>query len=129
MQSVPKKVDVQSIEDKIRAETHVIDLHDLHIWELSSGKYICTIHFTCLEGAPFMLISSRIKRILHKQGIHSSTIQPEYVHEDDLRVMRERCGLKCDEDCEQDGCCSNNLDEALPNEVIAQHSDALLLDM
>lgn len=51
-----------------------------------------------------MNIANKIKRFFHNEGIHSTTIQPEFVVED---KKDSECALVCgkDENCAAQKCC------------------------
>ena len=55
-------------------------MHELHIWQLSESKVIASVHVHASRKHDFMKIATEIRRLLHDRGIHSITIQPEYVH-------------------------------------------------
>jgi len=76
----------------------VINIHELHIWQLDEKIIIGTIHFQCdnFDNIDQKCIS--IKNIFHKFGIHSTTIQPE---------LNELCiEPSCDDNtCNKKKCC------------------------
>jgi len=45
---------------------------------------VASLHAILLEGTNFMQVSDQMKIVLHKYGIHSTTIQPEYMSEQEL---------------------------------------------
>lgn len=51
-----------------------------------------------------MNIANKIKRFFHNEGIHSTTIQPEFVEEN---KKDSECVLECgqDENCAAQKCC------------------------
>jgi zinc transporter 1 len=51
----------------------------LHVWKLSGNKIIATAHITCHNLEEYMIIASKVKILFHEKGIHSTTIQPEFV--------------------------------------------------
>ena len=57
----------------------VLSVHELHIWQLSDTKRICSVHILLAQTANYMDIAAKIRKILHCHGVHSITIQPEYV--------------------------------------------------
>jgi len=57
----------------------VIGLHDFHVWQLTDGMIICSLHIGVEEGVDFTKLVNEVKRVLHEAGIHSSAIQPEFV--------------------------------------------------
>ena len=44
LQGVPEGVDIAEVESRIRAIEGVEDIHDLHIWALTSGKNVMSAH-------------------------------------------------------------------------------------
>jgi len=46
LESVPKGVDIDAVESAMRETTGVLDVHDLHIWALTSGKVALSAHVT-----------------------------------------------------------------------------------
>ena len=44
LQGVPEGVDLEKLEAAIRATPGVTDLHDLHVWALTSGKVVLSAH-------------------------------------------------------------------------------------
>lgn len=57
----------------------VISLHELHVWQLSENKLVASVHVLASRSHDFMPIAAKIRKALHHMGIHSSTIQPEYL--------------------------------------------------
>lgn len=57
----------------------VIGLHDLHVWQLVDGMTIASVHVLCEEGSDFSHLVKDVKKVFHDKGIHSSSIQPEFV--------------------------------------------------
>merc|ERR1712098_621650 len=48
-------------------------------WQLADGLIISSLHVVCEQGCNFAVIAKKIKKILHKAGIHSTAIQPEFI--------------------------------------------------
>lgn len=82
LQAVPSDVSIDNIRDKLKAVEGVVSVHELHIWQLSDTKIIASVH-VLLSSRDYMLISSKIRKTLHSYGIHSATIQPEFVKFDE----------------------------------------------
>lgn len=66
-----------------------------------SNRIISSLHITVSKQADFQDIACKIKSIMHKHGIHSSTIQPEFVNDGD----ELSCKLNCAPECQSDWCC------------------------
>lgn len=58
---------------------YVVSIHDLHIWQLVDGMVIASVHLLVEEGGNLGDVLYHVKRIFHEHGIHSSSIQPEFV--------------------------------------------------
>ncbi len=80
LQTVPKEIQVNKLkQDLIDQIQGVKAVHELHIWKLSGQKIIATAHITCHNSSEYMKIAKSIKEFLHNRGIHSTTIQPEFI--------------------------------------------------
>ena len=66
--------------------------------------FSASAHITCRSPDEYMGIANQIKRFFHNEGIHSTTIQPEFVCED---KTDSQCALVCgqDENCAAQKCC------------------------
>lgn len=69
---------VERVRDSILNVDGVLSLHELHIWQLSESKIVASVHVMASRDDDFMSIAANIRKALHHNGIHSSTIQPEY---------------------------------------------------
>jgi solute carrier family 30 (zinc transporter), member 1 len=110
LQGVPPTVSIDDVRSSILSIDGVQSLHDLHIWQLSESKVVASMHVMTSLEHDFMLVASNIRKVLHQQGIHSSTIQPEY-HElqEEGTVSDESCLILCPQDQKCDplehSCC------------------------
>jgi len=119
LQSIPAHIDLEEVQYKINLIEGIVSTHDLHIWQLVDGVVISSVHVSVTEGSDFKKIVSKIKKVLHSYGIHSSSIQPEFVHKD-TQIVHQFCEEMCVEDCEEDWCCKK------PSEL--SKSDNLLIN-
>ncbi|MEX5539983.1 cation diffusion facilitator family transporter [Pseudomonas poae] len=79
LQGVPHGIDIDQVEQGIRRVPGVEDVHDLHIWALTSGKNVLSAH---LVAAPTsgseQQILSLVTQLLHEQfDISHVTLQVE----------------------------------------------------
>lgn len=85
LQAVPVGMSVDEISQDIEALPHVIEAHHLHVWQLSDTKLVASLHVKVdcetqgAGSASYMHLAREIRKCLHAYGIHSSTIQPEFV--------------------------------------------------
>ena len=99
LQYSPKKIESDKLKKEIQNLPFVISIHELHIWQLDEKIIIGTIHFQCNGHENIDKKCILIKKIFHKFGIHSTTIQPEF---------NELCiEPSCDDNtCNQKKCCN-----------------------
>jgi cobalt-zinc-cadmium efflux system protein len=79
LQGVPEGVDIEQVEQGIRSVPGVKDVHDLHIWALTSGKNVLSTHLVAdaSQGSEQQILS-RVTELLHEQfDISHATIQVE----------------------------------------------------
>lgn len=87
MDGVPGGVDSAAIEQWLRACPGVVDVHDLHVWPLSTTSTALTAHLVMPAGAPGDAFLSRIADGLeHEFQIAHSTIQIETATEPACRL-------------------------------------------
>ncbi len=83
---MPPTVSLEEVRQSILAVEGVLNLHELHVWQLSENKLVASVHVLTSRKHDFMPIAVKIREVLHHLGIHSSTIQPEYALTADDRV-------------------------------------------
>lgn len=78
LESVPGHVDIDAVARDLAAIAGVSEVHDLHIWTLSSGKIALSAHLDMdsLEDWPRVLAESR-QCLCAGHGIGHVTLQPE----------------------------------------------------
>jgi cobalt-zinc-cadmium efflux system protein len=78
MESVPDQFDLESIRSDIKGIEGVEDVHEMHLWTVTSNHYSLTAHVFIREGPKPLRIISEITQLLQdKYGIIHSTIQLE----------------------------------------------------
>eukprot|EP01133_Synstelium_polycarpum_P004026 gene4026-4663_t len=108
LQQVPVGIDLDKIRHKIRKVSGVVSQHDLHVWQLVDGMTIASVHVGVLEGADFSRIVVDVKDIFHYQGIHSTSIQPEFISQNNTDEQGF-CVQNCIKECEEEWCCKKNM--------------------
>jgi len=101
-------IDVKQLRKKLTKLEGLVSVHDLHIWQLVDGMTIASVHIAIEEGVDFNTIVTQVKKIFHKAGVHSSSIQPEFVP----RNVKAGafCGQNCVKECHEDWCCKKSVD-------------------
>jgi cobalt-zinc-cadmium efflux system protein len=78
MESSPSHVDVDQIDVAMRAVADVQEIHDLHVWTISSGLVALSGHVVCSHGCDRDALLSAVGEVLeHRFGISHTTIQIE----------------------------------------------------
>ncbi|KFV09867.1 Zinc transporter 10, partial [Tauraco erythrolophus] len=104
LQMVPKGVNMQLLTDRLARVPGVHSLHEVHVWELAGGKNIATLHIKCHTPTDYQDAAYKIRQVFHEAGIHSVTIQPEYI---DHKTSHLLCNSPCiSEACDSQLCCS-----------------------
>lgn len=74
MEAVPVGLDVIALENDMNKLPGLKDLHDLHVWSLTTGKTSLSAHLTS-EDPTLTLIEAN--KLFLKYGIYHSTVQVE----------------------------------------------------
>ncbi|KAI5616784.1 zinc transporter 1 [Silurus asotus] len=106
LQSVPKQVDIQRLNKKLRSLDGVLAVHELHIWQLAGSRIIATAHVKCHDPVSYMDTAKRIKSLFHEEGIHATTVQPEF--SDNKVPTVSECELPCYSQCTLKLCCDKS---------------------
>ncbi|ADU15462.1 cation diffusion facilitator family transporter [Asticcacaulis excentricus] len=80
LEGVPAGVDLQKVESELAAVAGVKDVHDLHIWSVTTGENSLTAHLLVNPGADEALILARAHEIAATFGIAHATVQVERTH-------------------------------------------------
>ncbi|NKR27414.1 cation diffusion facilitator family transporter [Rhodococcus hoagii] len=85
-QASPANVDVDAVRADLRAVPGVSDVHDLHVWTLTTGMDVATVHLTTDTDSQRVLAAA--KTVLDAHGLGHATVQVESCVE----------GSRCQED-------------------------------
>jgi cobalt-zinc-cadmium efflux system protein len=78
MSAVPAQIDVPAISDYLYQLKGVIDIHDLHIWGLSTTESALTVHLVMPNGHPGdAFIDDCVRTLEERHSVHHSTLQIE----------------------------------------------------
>lgn len=99
LQATPPNIDTNNIIDEIVSLELVKSVHDFHVWNLNEDILIALLHVELNHGeledvgqidkAIFLQVVSQVREVLHKFGIHSATIQPEFSREIERPLNRK----------------------------------------
>ena len=79
MDAVPRAINIAEVEGYLKDLPGVCEVHDLHIWAMSTTESALTAHLVCPDGAEGDALLNRACRELHDRfGIEHSTLQVEH---------------------------------------------------
>jgi cobalt-zinc-cadmium efflux system protein len=79
MESVPNRFDLEEVRATIRSVEGVDDVHELHLWSVSTEHYSLTAHVFLRAGiAPYTAILAMNEKLEQVYGIRHVTIQTEH---------------------------------------------------
>ncbi|XP_061391042.1 proton-coupled zinc antiporter SLC30A1 [Musca vetustissima] len=125
LQTVPTHIQVDAIQKRLLEKVDgVLAVHEFHVWQLAGDRIIASAHIRCHNLSEYMKIAEKVKEFFHNEGIHSTTIQPEFVEVDGGGCIMsdgtsslnmsgsDCCALDCppstDNGCVKATCCQNN---------------------
>lgn len=127
LQTVPTHIEVDAIQRRLLERVDgVLAVHEFHVWQLAGDRIIASAHIRCRNLSEYMKLAEKVKEFFHNEGIHSTTIQPEFIEIENVNSCttsdgistslnisgkEEGCALDCpniDENCVKATCCQNN---------------------
>lgn len=81
LEGTPAHLDLDRIAQLIRSVPGVLEVHDLHVWSLTTGLEAMSGHVTVAELAEGPAILDRVNEVIARQfGIHHTTFQVELLN-------------------------------------------------
>ena len=78
MESAPAHIDVEEVQDAMAGVPGVVEVHDLHVWTITSGMESLSAHVVVREDCFDCDVLGEIRTTLHERfGIHHITVQME----------------------------------------------------
>jgi cobalt-zinc-cadmium efflux system protein len=85
MEAAPKELDPERIGEALAATPGVVQVHDLHVWEVTTGMPSISAHLIVGRDADCHQARWRAARLLADRfGVEHSTLQVEHEHGDEL---------------------------------------------
>ena len=93
LEAAPRNLDPDEIGNALAAAPHVVEVHDLHVWEVTSGFPALSAHITVRSGCDTQSHRRQLAELLHDRfGIEHSTLQVEERHEGPITIEPLRRG-------------------------------------
>lgn len=77
VQAAPPGLDLERLEEGLAGLPMVVDVHDLHVWTLTSEMEVASVHLMVRNEADTHAVLDQAKRILEQHGIDHATLQVE----------------------------------------------------
>ena len=78
LQAVPPHIDPEAVRDFLATQAGVAEVHDLHIWGMSTSENALTTHLICPDGHPGDdFLQGLSEQVGARFGIHHATFQVE----------------------------------------------------
>jgi cobalt-zinc-cadmium efflux system protein len=77
MDAVPKGIDLPEVKDYLAGLDGVLEVHDLHIWAMSTNETALTAHLVRPGGHDDAFLHHVCAGLSHRFGIHHATLQVE----------------------------------------------------
>ncbi|XP_026795277.3 zinc transporter 10 isoform X1 [Pangasianodon hypophthalmus] len=112
LQIIPHNMPFNRILQDVCSLPGVLSVHDAHLWELTKGRYVSSLHVrvstelhSSLSG--IKMLHQQIRDLLHHVGIHSVTVQLEF---GDGSLERSACSTPCSSpSCLKVSCCPHDV--------------------
>ena len=93
MEAAPRGLDPEQIGQTLAAEDGVVEVHDLHVWEVTSGMPAISAHLIVRRDADCHEARWHAARLLADRfGVEHSTLQVEHEPGDELLQITQRTG-------------------------------------
>lgn len=78
LQEAPAHLDLDEVRRELAAVPEVLDVHDLHVWTLTTDMDVLTAHLMVRSGADHhAVLDSARETLAERHGIHHATLQVE----------------------------------------------------
>jgi cobalt-zinc-cadmium efflux system protein len=89
LEAAPTGFDPQAIGTAMARHAGVVEVHDLHVWEVTSGFPALSAHVLCRPGHDCHGLRAELEVELRERfGIEHTTLQVEHEHEQPLLDIR-----------------------------------------
>ncbi len=79
LEAAPAGLDLAELGSAMAARPHVAEVHDLHVWEITSGMPAASAHVLVAAGQDCHGVRADLERLLAGRGITHATLQVDHV--------------------------------------------------
>jgi len=96
LEGTPAHINLKAVEETIRATANVEDVHDLHVWTITSGMEALSVHIIHREEISQKELLQTVRARLHDEfGIDHLTIQMETLETEQISAHPCFSGANC----------------------------------
>ena len=96
LEGTPSHINLKAVEEAIRQTNDVADVHDLHVWTITSGMEALSVHVIHQKDVSQKALLQSIRTKLHDEfGIDHLTIQMETLETEELETHDCFSGTNC----------------------------------
>ena len=77
LDGLPEGINLDEIDEKLKSDSHVIDVHHVHVWAISTTENALTAHIVIDDIGYMEEVKERLKNILDHHHIAHSTLEFE----------------------------------------------------
>ncbi|GAA2145848.1 cation diffusion facilitator family transporter [Kitasatospora kazusensis] len=104
LEAAPAGIDPDAVADQLVAAPEVVEIHDLHIWEITSGQPAISAHILVAPGGDCHAVRRDLQRQLREDyRITHATLQVDHLGEDEeqdlLQITRPTAGAVAADHC------------------------------
>lgn len=94
LEAAPEGIDPDAIGRELASQPGVVEVHDLHVWEVTSGFPALSAHVTVAPGEDCHAIRRGLRdRLEQRHGLHHTTLQVDHADDDALIPAIEDRGV------------------------------------
>jgi cobalt-zinc-cadmium efflux system protein len=84
LEAAPLGIDPDAVGDRLVAIDKVVEVHDLHLWEITSGQPALSAHVLVVPGGDCHQVRRALQRVLDQEyDVTHATLQVDHVGEDE----------------------------------------------
>jgi cobalt-zinc-cadmium efflux system protein len=104
MEAAPSGVDPEKIGRTLAAQPGVVEVHDLHVWEVTSDFYALSAHVVVRAGDDCHARRRELQRLLDERfGIRHTTLQVDHDAAEQAPIQIEVAGARAEIDSAHEG--------------------------
>ena len=89
LEAAPAGVDPDAVGDQMATVANVVEVHDLHIWEITSGQAALSAHVLVVPGGDCHKVRRDLQEQLRaRHGITHATLQVDHLGEDEHELLQ-----------------------------------------